>query len=149
MAQVLWRELNPAIAGNGNRVAAVQAPPEREGRSGETAFDDAWRFRCAQRCAYHVNGWQIDAVVLANSALHAPPVSTTESAAIRPRSVHTPDTLPPLISRPRAAQFWSTLAPDFCAPRAMAGAALEGSARPSVADHRPPTQRAFDVGTRA
>ena len=52
----------------------------------------------------------------------------------------TPDTLPPAMSRPRAAQFWWMVAPSLRAAFGEAGAAREGSARPSVGECTPPIQ---------
>ena len=68
----------------------------------------------------------------ANSRDQIPPASTTPSQAMRPFSVTTPEIRPPVVSIPRTAQFVSTVAPCACAPRAIAGAARCGSARPSL-----------------
>jgi len=68
----------------------------------------------------------------ANSRDHAPPASTTVLQRMGPRSVTTPLIRPADSSTPRTAQLVSTLAPARTAARAIAGAALNGSARPSV-----------------
>ena len=61
----------------------------------------------------------------------APPATNTLEASIYPASVHTPLTLPPEISRVRAAQFSTILTPFRTASRASAGTASQGSARMS------------------
>jgi hypothetical protein len=67
-----------------------------------------------------------------NSRDQAPPASTTASQAICPFSVTTPETRPPCVSMPRTAHSVSTVAPAARAASAIAGAACEGSARPSL-----------------
>jgi len=54
-----------AIAGNRNRVAAVQPASQREVRAREAAFYDARRFGGPQGRSHHVDGRKIDAVTLA------------------------------------------------------------------------------------
>ena len=65
--------------------------------------------------------------------VHAPPAQTTARAATTPCSVTTEHTAPAARSMPRTAHWLMTLAPLRCAPRAIAGAARFGSARPSLA----------------
>ena len=72
--------------------------------------------------------------------LQAPPASSTVCVRMIPRSVMTPETLPFVMSRPRAAQFWWSVAPSLRAPSAIAGPASDGSARPSVGEWTPPIQ---------
>ena len=55
-----------------------------------------------------------------------------------PASVTTPLSRPPSISMPRAAQFWWTVPPSFMSAAATAGAALAGSAVPSLGEKTPP-----------
>src|SRR5262245_55063368 len=62
----------------------------------------------------------------------APPASTAALQGIRPFSVITAEMRPPDVSIPRAAQFCITRPPDRCTARAIAGVALDGSARPSL-----------------
>jgi hypothetical protein len=57
-----------------------------------------------------------------------------------PASVTTPLTRPASRSMPRAAQFCSTVPPSFMKAAATAGAALPGSAVPSVGENTPPFQ---------
>ncbi len=66
-----------------------------------------------------------------NSRDQAPPASTTASQAMRPFSVTTPDTRPAWVSMPRTAHSVRIVAPASRAASAIAGAAWEGSARPS------------------
>ena len=61
----------------------------------------------------------------------APPASTTVSQAIDPFSVTTLETRPAAVSSPRTAQPVMMRAPLARAPSAIAGAASNGSARPS------------------
>jgi hypothetical protein len=65
--------------------------------------------------------------------VQAPPAQTTARAATVPCSVTTEDTAPAARSMPRTAQWLMIFAPLRPAPRAMAGAARFGSARPSLA----------------
>ena len=62
----------------------------------------------------------------------APPARITVLHCTEPFSVTTADIRPPLVSTPRTAVYVKTLAPSRRAARAMAGAAIVGSARPSV-----------------
>src|SRR5262249_17456217 len=59
----------------------------------------------------------------------APPATSTLEASIWPASVHTPLILPAEMSRLRAAQFSTILAPLRAASLASAGTASQGSAR--------------------
>ncbi|MND75080.1 hypothetical protein D3C80_666880 [compost metagenome] len=69
---------------------------------------------------------------------HAPPDRIATFVLIVPCSVTTAESLPPSISIPRAAQFWCTELPSLMIARATAGAALAGSAVPSVGENTPP-----------
>ncbi len=75
-----------------------------------------------------------------NMLAQAPPAQSTLSAATRPRSVTTPAILPPAISNPRTAHSCSTVTPSARAAFAKAGAAMLGSATPSVGAYMPPIQ---------
>ena len=69
-----------------------------------------------------------------NDDAQAPPASTAVRVLMVPASVTTPLTRPPSSSRPRAAQFCSTVPPSFMIAAATAGAALAGSAVPSLGE---------------
>ena len=71
----------------------------------------------------------------------APAAHSTVDVRIVPCSVTTPDTRPALRSSPRTAQEVSIVAPFAPAARAIAGAALCGSARPSLWVYSAPAQR--------
>ena len=75
-----------------------------------------------------------------NEEAQAPPASTAVLVLMTPASVMTPLTRPPSVSMPRAAQFWWTLPPSLISAAATAGAALPGSAVPSVGEKTPPFQ---------
>ncbi len=66
-----------------------------------------------------------------NSRDHTPVHKTARWQAMTPRSVITPLTRPPEVSRPRTAHCSRTLPPKARTRRAMAGTAFEGSARQS------------------
>ena len=68
----------------------------------------------------------------------APADNTATFVRIVPFSVTTPAILPPASSTPRAAHSWWTVPPSFMNARATAGAALDGSAVPSVGEKTPP-----------
>ena len=63
---------------------------------------------------------------------HAPAAQSTARVRTAPVSVTTVETAPASVSIPRAAQPWCSEAPSRRAASAMAGAALAGSARPSL-----------------
>ena len=73
-----------------------------------------------------------------NEEAQAPPASTAVLVLMTPASVTTPLTRPPSVSMPRAAQFCWTLPPSFISAAATAGAALPGSAVPSLGEKTPP-----------
>ena len=77
---------------------------------------------------------------LQNDDAQAPPASTTVRVLMTPASVTTPLTRPPSSSTPRAAHAWMTLPPNLMSAAATAGAALPGSAVPSVGEKTPPFQ---------
>ena len=68
----------------------------------------------------------------------APPASTATLVRTVPCSVTTAESRPPSVSMPRAAQDWRIVPPSFRIARATAGAALAGSAVPSVGEKTPP-----------
>jgi hypothetical protein len=75
-----------------------------------------------------------------NIEAQAPPAQSTADVRMRPLSVKTPETRPPVVSSPRTAQFWCRETPRRRAASASAGAATAGSARPSFGDTTPPIQ---------
>ena len=58
-------EFHAPIAGDRDRIAAVQPSPQCEVRPRETAFDDAGRLSGPQRRSDHVDGGQVDVMMLA------------------------------------------------------------------------------------
>ena len=83
-----------------------------------------------------------------NMDVHAPAAHSTVDARMRPCSVTTAETRPAVVSIPRTAQEVRIVAPSRAAARANAGAALCGSARPSLAVYRAPRQHAAAPRTR-
>ena len=79
-------------------------------------------------------------MLLQKSPDHIPPASTTEEHFTEPFSVTTVETAPVVVSIPRTAVFSRIIAPFAWAARAMAGAAIDGSARPSERVYRAPAQ---------
>ena len=65
MPQVLRSEFNAPIARDRDRIATVQPSPECEVRSRKTAFDDTRRLSGTQRRSDHVDGGQVDVMMLA------------------------------------------------------------------------------------
>ena len=75
-----------------------------------------------------------------------PPASTTALQRIGPFSVTTVDTRPPDVSKPRAAQASTIMAPCLRAPTAIARVARCGSAEPSLGVCIAPAQRRVALG---
>src|SRR5689334_2496738 len=96
MPQVLRSEFNAPIARDRDRIATVQPSPECEVRSRKTAFDDTRRLSGTQRRSDHVDGGQVDVMMLAEQRA---PGSCRENngvrcepAALRPDAGNTPRT---------------------------------------------------------
>ena len=73
-----------------------------------------------------------------NDEAQAPPACTTVRVCTVPASVTTPLTRPPCSSSPRTAHCCTTVPPSLTMAAAAAGAALPGSAVPSVGENTPP-----------